>query len=403
MFRLSGKALGSQMKDYKWVAVFLCSLASFFLNTISSAFSPILLIVKEDLGLTYTQSGMFTTSYFIGYTLGQIPWGYLTNRLRASRAVFLSALGLATTTFVSSFATTGNEVFIARFFAGFLGAGIFVPSVRLISGWFPVRNRGLAIGLFGTGTSVGGIVISFSSPFIALSFGWRWSIRVLALLGFAVASAIRIGLKDASEKESISKNGESLRTVAFQRAFWILGYDQFIRLGFSYAVNAWLPTFLAENYGLSTLTASLSITLISVIGLFSNPFGGLISDRIGETKSIAITFAILIPSFYFLAAYSNAALVWILIALIGFFINFLRSPLFSMLPKIFGIRHSGIITGYQNTFASAGAFFFPLLIGFLKDTTASFTTGWASLAVLCIPTLISTMALIKSDKSHRPD
>lgn len=388
------------MKDYKWVAVFLSSLASFFLNTISAAFSPILLLVKEDLGLTYTQSGMFTTAYFIGYTLGQIPWGYLTNRLRASRAIFLSVLGLATTTFLSSLATTGNEVIIARFFAGFLGAGIFVPGVRLLSEWFPVSNRGLAIGLFGTGTSIGGIVISFSSPFIALSFGWRWSIRALALLGFAVASALRVGLKDAPEKESASRGGESLRAVVFQRAFWILGYDQFIRLGFSYAVNAWLPTFLSENYGLGTVMASLSITLISVIGIFSNPFGGIVSDRIGETKSIAVTFAILIPSFYLLAAYSNATLVWILIALIGFFLNFLRSPLFAMLPKLFGITQSGIITGYQNTFASTGAFFFPLLIGFLRDTTASFTTGWTSLAILCIPPLISTTTLLKSNKPH---
>ena len=127
--------------NYRWVAVFLCAFASFFLNTISVAFSPILLIVKRDLDLTYTQSGMLTTAYFTGYTIGQIPWGYVTRRLKASRAILLSVLGLAVITFLSTVATTGDTLIATRFFAGLLGAGIFVPGMLLVSEWFPVVGQ----------------------------------------------------------------------------------------------------------------------------------------------------------------------------------------------------------------------------------------------------------------------
>lgn len=363
-------------------------------------FSPILLIVKKDLDLTYTQSAMLTTAYFIGYTIGQIPWGYLTDRMKSSKAILISVLCSAIIVFFSSVAPTGDIIIVTRFFAGLLGAGIFVPSVRLISAWFPSENRGLALGLFGAGTSIGGVAVSFSSPLIALSFEWRWSIRLLTFLGFSVAFMIGLWLRDSPQTAIISKGSGSLKAIVSSRAFWILGYDQLIRLGLTYAASAWLPTFVSESYGLSTVTASLSLTLMNVIGIFSNPGGGIVSDRIGEIKSTMLALASITPAVFLLAAYRDITLIWVLIVLIGFFINFLRSPLFSILPKIYGLKQSGVITGYQNTFASAGAFLFPFIIGSSRDISGSFTTGWVSLAILCLPALLSTIALLKYDKSR---
>jgi NNP family nitrate/nitrite transporter-like MFS transporter len=290
-----------------------------------------------------------------------------------------------------------------RFAAGVLGAGIFVPSVRLISAWFPSGNRGLAIGLFGAGTSVGGIVVSFSSPFIALLLEWRWSVRTLTFLGFFIAFMIGLWLRDAPQTASISKGSGSLKEIISSRAFWILGYDQLIRLGLTYAASAWLPTFVSESYGLSTATASLSLTLMNLIGVFSNPGGGMLSDRMGEIKSALPALAFITPAVFLLAAYRDLILIWVLIGILGFFINFLRSPLFSILPKIYGLRQSGAVTGYQNTFASAGAFLFPFVIGSSRDISGSFTTGWISLAILCVPAILPTLTLLRYDKIRKTD
>lgn len=391
--------MGLEMARSRWFIILLCSLAGFFLTTVNIFFSPILLIIKDDLGLTYTQSSLFITAYYIGYTIGQIPWGYFADKLRASRAIFYSVLGLAVTTLLSSIATTGNVILILRSIAGFLGAGIFVPGIRLVSGWFSTDKRGLAIGFLVTASSIGGIFVSFFSPILSLLLGWRWSIRLLAFLGIIIAVLVGRWLKDSSRKKALSTKAVNLQTLLSRVSFWILGYDQFIRLGFTCALSAWLPTFLTEQHGVTTVIAGLSLTLISVSGIVSNPISGWVADRLGESKAILIAFAVLSPSFLLLATNTNASFTWLLIALLSFFINFLRSPLFAVLPKLYGLQHSGIITGYQNTFASAGAFVFPLVLGILRDTTQAFFTGWLSLSILCLPALLTNITQLKPSQN----
>jgi len=44
------------------------------------------------------------------------------------------------------------------------------------------------------------------------------------------------------------------------------------------------------------------------------------------------------------------------------------------------VDNAGRISGVQNTFASLGALVLPLVLGFLKDTTDSYWSGWLILS-----------------------
>ncbi len=169
---------------YRWVILGICSIGSLFIGAINSIYSPLLPLIKESLGLTYTSSGMFTTSYFVGYTFGQIPWGFVADRFGGRRSISLSILSLSLCTLLSGFANSEIEVVTWRLLSGFVGAEIFVPGIRTISQWFSPGRRGIAIGVFGAGAGVGGVLAASVSPIIALSRGWRWSVYFFALLGF---------------------------------------------------------------------------------------------------------------------------------------------------------------------------------------------------------------------------
>ncbi len=67
---------------------------------------------------------------------------------------------------------------------------------------------------------------------------------------------------------------------------------------------------------------------------------------------------------------------------IGFFINFVRSPSFAVIPRLYGVERAGKVSGLQNTFASFGALVLPLFLGYVRDTTASYWAGWTVLSVL---------------------
>lgn len=60
-------------------------LALTLLSIMNSAYSYLLGSIKEELTLSYTESGALMSAYFMGYTLGQIPWGLLADRFGSRR------------------------------------------------------------------------------------------------------------------------------------------------------------------------------------------------------------------------------------------------------------------------------------------------------------------------------
>ena len=51
-------------------------LALTVLSIMNSAYSYVLSSIKGELTLSYTESGALMSVYFLGYTVGQIPWGF---------------------------------------------------------------------------------------------------------------------------------------------------------------------------------------------------------------------------------------------------------------------------------------------------------------------------------------
>ena len=90
--------------------------------------------------------------------------------------------------------------------------------------------------------------------------------------------------------------------------------------------------------------------------------------------------------------------IYLVIIIIGWFINFVRSPSFALIPRFYGVERAGRISGIQNTFASLGALIFPFLIGYIKDTTDSYWMGWTALAFLLVVVAVITLLLKTAHK-----
>jgi nitrate/nitrite transporter NarK len=349
-----------------------------------SAYSNILESIKIDLSLTYTQTGALMSAYFVGYGLGQIPWGILADK-KGSRAIMsLSVLGVSFCTILFGLAKTFRMALVSRFFAGLLGAGIFVPGVRLISDWFNTEERGTALGILNIGGSVGLIIASWVAPFLSLGIGWRLSIEMVGVIGALLACVIWLLLKDNKKDSNTSEEGENLPITDYR--FWILAFTQFIRLGSYYTYIAWLPLVLKEDYGFNILATSTALSLFNLAGIAANPLGGFLSDRYGEKPILMGSFLFLGLLLLGLTQFCQALFIYSIIFLIGWFINFVRSPAFTIIPRIFGTESAGSISGIHNTFASLGALVLPFTLGYVKDYTLSYSIGWFFVLILSILT-----------------
>jgi nitrate/nitrite transporter NarK len=359
------------------------------LSVMNSAYSYVLEAIRGDLELTYTQSGSMMSAYFIGYAIGQIPWGILADRRGSRLSITLSVSGVSASTVLFGLSSGYAYAAITRFLAGLLGAGIFVPSVRLVSSWFEPEERGTALGLLSIGGSVGLVAASWVIPFTATSLGWRHTIEAFGL--FSLISSPVIWFLLRGEKEERETGEVNLTTIPLKdKRFWILALYQFIRLGSYYTFIAWLPLVLREDYGLPLLAVSGALSLFNIAGILSNPLGGIVSDKTGQRTVLSLSFILLSLTLIAFTSKPNGVTLYLTILSIGWFINFVRSPVFTAIPKIFGTKAAGSISGIHNTFASIGALTLPFTLGLIKDTTQSFNSGWLAISFL----LVSSSALV---------
>ena len=349
------------------------------LNLMNSAYSNVLETIKAEMGLSYTQSGALMSAYFVGYMLGQIPWGMLADSRGSRPTITLSVLGVSASTMLFGLSRTVAFAMASRFLSGLLGAGIFVPSVRLVSAWFNSEERGTALGVLNIGGSVGLVAASWAVPLISLDAGWRLTIRSAGAIGVAAGVAVWLLLRD---RDDPNNRGINLSSLPFRdRDFWLLAFTQFIRLGSYYTLIAWLPLILKEEYGLSIVATSGALSLFNLAGMLANPLGGVVSDRVGKRSVLMASFALLGLDVLFFAGRLTGLWVYLAVLVLGWFINFVRSPSFTIISDVFGTEAAGSISGVHNTFASLGALVLPYTLGFIKDYTLSYRLGWLSVSV----------------------
>jgi len=352
------------------------------LSVMNSAYSNVLDAIKAEMVLSYSQAGALMSAYFTGYALGQIPWGVLADRRGSRSVIAVSVLGVSVSTLLFGFSWNVEAALATRFMAGLLGAGVFVPCVRLVSGWYKSDERGTALGLLSIGGSLGLIIASWAAPLLAEGAGWRLTSEVVGAAGVALSVLIWGLLRDGDQS---AYGGIDLSSLPLRsRDFWFLASTQFVRLGSYYTFIAWLPLVLREEYGLSLLATSSALSLFNLAGMFANPLGGVVSDRVGKKAVILVSFILMALALLAFTRELTGLVVYATVLVLGWFINFVRSPSFTVIPDIFGTKSAGSISGIHNTFASIGALVMPFALGLVKDVTASYAVGWVALSALLL-------------------
>jgi MFS transporter, ACS family, hexuronate transporter len=123
--------------------------------------------------------GAFQISYAITWLLGGIFLDAVGTRIGLALAVcFWSVVNIFT-----GFASSVSGFAAFRFLLG-VGEGLNWPGAsKTVAEWFPSQERSVAVAIFDSGSSVGGALAALVIPWIALTFGWRWSFVFSGALG----------------------------------------------------------------------------------------------------------------------------------------------------------------------------------------------------------------------------
>ena len=89
----------------------------------------------------------------------------------------------------------------------------------------------------------------------------------------------------------------------------------------------------------------------------------------------------------------NMPLIITAIVINAVFIQFYFGPIFAAPIEVYGAHMTGTLTGFGNFFANLGAFSFVYLLGYLKDKTGLFESGFYAIGGLCIVGIVFTILM----------
>ncbi|WP_040781675.1 MFS transporter [Nocardia pneumoniae] len=186
-----------------------------------------------------------------------------------------------------------------------VGGGNFSSSMANISFFFPEGKKGAALGINAAGGNLGvaqtqlilPLLITLGTHIMAKDpGGYRFGITLSVLVWIPFILIATFGALRYMDSISTAKSdGKSYRLALTSRHTWVMSFlyigtfGSFI--GFSFA----FPTLIKANFpdlakiGWITTLGNLAF-LGALVGSFSRPFGGWVSDKVGGAKITAFVF-----------------------------------------------------------------------------------------------------------------
>lgn len=342
-------------------------------------------LIREDLGMSFSQAGLLSAVSTFTYALGQIPAGVLADRFGPKRLFFLGILGSTLLSFNFGTLQTYAGAIANQIASGAFRALIFAPGLSLVASWFPPDRKATAMGVYVIGGVSGNILLSLAGPLLAGRFGWRPTFMGFALLGVCIAFVfLTLGReKPAAGRHSV-RMLDALELFRYP-VMWVCAGIQFIRFAVTTSFNFWLPSLLVSDRGLSLEAAGLITAMGALLTAAANPLGGYVSDRLrNPALVIGASLAVLALTSWLLVAADSTALLVLIIAVNSVFLQFYFGPLFSVPLEVLGPRAAGMSAGFGNMFANLGALTFAYALGVVKDVSGAFKWGFVATGALCV-------------------
>ncbi|MFC9326193.1 MFS transporter [Kitasatospora sp. NPDC057015] len=240
---------------------------------------PYLIPALRDGGLTLGQAGMLAACPTVGLVLTLTAWGSAADRW-GERWVLAGGLGLAGLVLLAAPAVRGTTALGACFvLAGAAGASAHASSGRLILGWFPARERGVAMGLRQTSLPLGMAVAAVLLPRTAVH-GRGAALAVLGAMSLAAALLVVVAVRDPARPagDAAPRTGSPYRTPVLWRlhgAATLLVVPQFV-------VGTFALVLLVDERGWSPSAAGVLLACVQVAGAGARLTSGRWSDVVGS-------------------------------------------------------------------------------------------------------------------------
>ena len=346
---------------------------------------------------TVTSGNMFgkvIIGPLFGFAAGWIVDRFGPRRLMLSGIVMsgLAVIGLGAMTSLWQFYS-----FYLLMALGYLCGGP-LPNQVLTSRWFS-KSRGKAMGIAYLGIGIGGMLVPQIAKRLNMHMNWRSSLMILGLIMIAVSFPMAWFVKEDPENglKPAKKDEPKIpfKSILKRRSFYYLAIGSMCSIGAVSGLSQNLKLFFSIDLKYSQGEAANIISLVLGASIIGRLMMGWLADRYPK-KNIMILIYILISGSILLLYFASTPGVIYLFAFIfgiGLGGDYMIIPL--MAAELFGVKVMGRVMGLILSVDGLGEAFGPILAGWLRDRSGSYTIGFTALILLSVVGTVAVLMLPK--------
>jgi ACS family D-galactonate transporter-like MFS transporter len=394
----------------RWAVVILLSLGMVIAYIDRVNLTAAMPLIGQAFGLDKTQQGLAMSVFFWTYTLFQIPCGLLVDRYGVRMPYFfgfliwtLASAGLAM--------STGLTALVAlRLLLG-VGEAVVTPSsMRYISLHFAEKQRGLAVGLYMTGTKLGPAIGFPLSAYLVTHVGWQ-SMFLMVGVGSLLwlipwmmwVKSTDIAAQPKPKQAAGSKASLSLGQLLASPVMLGIVLGTFCYMYFVYYCMTWMPLYFKERHGMS----------ITAMGWYSGvSFGGMAAvaalagfaadwligrgrDPINVRKGFTIA-GFVMAATQTISVFTDSVPVMIFFTVFSLCgLGLATANYWALTQTLIPGGSIALVVGIQNTAANLAGIIAPLLTGWMVQQTGSFDTPIKTVGVWLVLGIASYLVLVR--------
>jgi FSR family fosmidomycin resistance protein-like MFS transporter len=361
-------------------------------HILTTATVPLIPFIRSAFNLDYMQSGLVVSAFALAYGFGQLPAGWIADRIDPRKLMAVGISGVALAGILVGLSQTFVLMILFLILMGLLAGGYHPSAPPLISAAVKPEHLGTALGFH----NIGGGFSHFLTPLLAVAIAnaWGWRNTYIALgiptVAFGILFYVLLVRMKARQMANPGRSKEADRTPAPQRimrrlvVFLILSSFTAAILNSTFS---FIPLLMVDHFGVSKEMAAGSLSLIYVAVFWASPLGGYLADRLGSVRVILAVCFTAGPAIFLLTVLPYGWVLAAVLLLLGtvVYARMSSSEFFIISQTPVGSR-STILGIYYFTGMEGGGVLTPV-IGYLIDRfgfTAAFAAAGGALFTITL-------------------
>lgn len=273
----------------KKIALAIVTLAIFVDIIIYSMIIPLLPQFTHQLHLTENTANLLYGSYAWGLLLVLPFAGWASDRFGRRRPMIWGLIGLLVSTFMFMGANQLRWLVVARVLQGVSAAFNWTAGLALLADFFPKKERGKAMGIAFSGTSIANLVGPPLSGWLFDLGGLTWPFIFAAILVIIDLLARVLFLKDKDsfqDRERVPTQWKGL--FSSMNVFYFV--NVVIAASIISLIEPTLSIFLDKSIHFSPQKIGLLFGAMTLTSAIFYPLGGYLSDKFSRVKILTTGF-----------------------------------------------------------------------------------------------------------------